>query len=263
MSYPRRLILALPILLCILIQVRAVEVNVVKYEGLRSTELKRPDKRNQFYEFEFCLCPHNVQLRSEKRGHPKCECAPPKKGKRVADSTPYAIFPTSCLVKPNPRTCLGASFKKDNDRLFVKVSVDGIPVTQPAWQELPMAQYKRTESLVSTATMPLKLTYTTTHKTPTSTTTMRPWKLKTAKPAPIFKLITPKDQESVVDESLIPKTRVTKAIQSWTSSGKDEISSVSYYSDVSFIFHFRSPTFLFHKLQIEVTVCHSDDKWLR
>ncbi|KAK6023402.1 hypothetical protein OSTOST_10813, partial [Ostertagia ostertagi] len=105
-------LILIPLLTLVYSEVKVVEINVSKYEGLKSSQLNIREKRNQFYAFQFCLCPRGVQLQSQPWFSSKCECKLTLKGKRVADSTPHATFPPSCLSKPNPSTCLGVTFSK-------------------------------------------------------------------------------------------------------------------------------------------------------
>ncbi|KAK5984670.1 SCP domain-containing protein, partial [Trichostrongylus colubriformis] len=220
-------------------EVKVIEINVSKYEGLKSSQLNNREKQKQFYDFQFCMCPRAVQLHSQPWATSRCQCKPTIKGKRVIDSIPYAIFPMSCVSEVNPHNCLRASFKKtNNERVFVKVSIGSLTsVTLPLWQELPLDRMKNSRSLTTGTGTPFKINYDVITYSPFSSKesqVMNVWKPKSMKTS-LFNLLFKRNIEEpdfkITSMEKTQRHRVVKAINSapWT---KDDITSVARYTTI-------------------------------
>ncbi|KAL6723456.1 hypothetical protein Aduo_018464 [Ancylostoma duodenale] len=149
------------------------EVSVLKYEGLKSYHFHSMGQLNQFYTFQFCFCPRDVDLRSHVSEKKKCDCNPVIRGKRVIDSVPHAIFSSSCIHKPNSANCLRTTFGAGSGKtpvdgmdghIFVRVGIGETIISQPEWQELSLDKLKNTYSIRVNTGISMKLTYVSTLK---------------------------------------------------------------------------------------------------
>lgn len=145
-------------------------------------------------------------------------------------------------MKPNPRTCLGASFTKNYGSLYVKVTVGSTTITQPPWQELPIQRLKTTLSLKTVARSPLRITYSTNRRSlsPNQKPTTSVAQPNSDKFLPMSDMFFAKKDKALEfrRNKLLATNRVAKAIASAPWGTKDEISSVAKYNNIDQIRRF-------------------------
>ncbi|RCN45080.1 hypothetical protein ANCCAN_08890 [Ancylostoma caninum] len=224
-----------------------LEVSVLKYDGLKSHHFHSTGQLNQFYTFQFCFCPRNVDLRSHASEKKRCDCNPVIRGKRVIDSVPHAVFSSSCIHKPNSANCLRTTFGAGsskilvngmNGHVFVRVSIGETIITQPEWQELPLDNLKNTYFIRVNAGVNMRLTYVSIFKTTKdseknkSTFSVAPLeKKKTLSKLEVFSEVKSRLPQQVLLQT--ERSRIAKAISSsFPTKPMDELARSAKFQTV-------------------------------
>uniref|UniRef100_A0A914V1J8 SCP domain-containing protein n=1 Tax=Plectus sambesii TaxID=2011161 RepID=A0A914V1J8_9BILA len=123
-------------------EVSSLEIVVLRYNSLYTGETAT--YQNGKYEFRFCQC--QAETNRPPTEDSRCVCSKSIAGRAVNEAP--ASFPLSCIYSPQQPKCLmaevgPAQWKLSSGTIYVEVSIDGRPISDPAWQAVPLSKSKQ------------------------------------------------------------------------------------------------------------------------